>query len=93
MNVIIGGIVIGVILSALGGWYSWMLYKKKNTTGVEAMLGQTARILEWKDTEGRIHIQGEDWQAYSDGTLALKKDDEVIISKVDDLKIKIISKD
>ena len=92
INVIITGIIIGVGLSAFGGWYSWKLYKQKNTTGAESMIGETAKILSWKGKEGRVHVQGEDWQAYSDDKLTLKKDDEVIVSKVDELKIKIISK-
>lgn len=91
VNIIIGFISLGIALSALGGWYSWHLYKKKNTTGVESMIGEIARVLSWKDKEGRIHIQGEDWPAYSDEKLILKKDDKVHISKVDGLKIKIIS--
>lgn len=91
VNIIIGFITLGIMLSALGGWYSWHLYKKKNTTGTESMIGETARILTWKNTEGRIHIQGEDWQAYSDEKLTLKKDDTVHVAKIDGLKIKIIS--
>lgn len=92
INVLIGGIFLGILLSALGGWYSWKLYKQKNTTGTESMIGETAHVLKWNKTTGRIQIQGEDWQAYSDSDLALKKDDEVIVSKIEDLKIKIISK-
>ena len=91
INSIIAGITIGIALSFLGGWYSWKLFKKKNTTGAESMIGKTARILKWNKIEGRIHIQGEDWQAYSDEPLILKKDDEVIVAKIEDLKIKIIS--
>lgn len=91
MSVMITMICIGVALSILGGWYSWHLYRKKNTTGTESMVGETARVIKWKDQEGRIHIQGEDWQAYSDQKLDLKKDDVVVVAKVKNLKIKIIS--
>jgi membrane-bound serine protease (ClpP class) len=91
INFIIISITLGIALSLLGGWYSWKLYKKKNTTGIEAMVGANAHILEWKDKQGRVHIGGEDWQAYSDEPLNLQKDDDVIISKINGLKIKIIS--
>lgn len=81
---------IGVALSILGGWYSWHLYKKKNTTGIESIIGEKAKVLNWKGTKGRIHIQGEDWQAYSDEELPLKKDNDVYVAKVEGLKIKVI---
>ena len=85
--------IIGLLLSAAGGIYSYKLYKKKATTGVEAMLGQTATIVDWKGTTGRIHILGETWQAYADKSYKLKKDDEVLVSKIEGLKIKIIVND
>lgn len=88
-NIIFGGIFLGVVLSALGGWYSWLLYKKKGTTGIEGMIGEVASVLEWKNQQGRIRIQGEDWQAYSDEAFALKKGDNVIVSEIHGLKIKI----
>ena len=86
-------IVLGFSLSVAGGIYTWKLYKKKMTTGIEAMLGQTARVLEWKGTKGRVHILGEDWQAYSDKELKLQKEDNVLVSKINGLKIKIITND
>ncbi|HPD83597.1 MAG: NfeD family protein [Alphaproteobacteria bacterium] len=91
-NILMTGVFIGVALSALGGWYSWQLYKKKNTTGTESMIGETTKILEWKEKVGRVQIQGETWQAYSDETLHLKKDDCALVERIDGLKIKIIPK-
>ena len=93
IQVLIGFAVLGLLLSAVAGWYSWKLYKKKTTTGVEAMLGQTATIVSWKDKTGRVNILGETWQAYADNSLKLKKDDKVLVSKIDGLKIKIITND
>ncbi len=81
--------LIGFALAALGGWYSFRLYQKKNTTGVEAMIGNEASILHWKGTKGKVHYEGEDWQAYSDEAYTLKRDDKVLISKIDGLRIKI----
>lgn len=82
--------IIGIFLSIAGGWYSWKLYRKRMTTGTESMIGETARVTSWKDKTGHIMIQGESWQAYSDNTLSLKKNDEVIISMINGLKIKVI---
>lgn len=92
VDALIGIAILGIFLSIAGGWYSWKLYQKRNTTGTEAMIGETARITSWKDKTGHIMIQGESWQAYSDETLSLKKGDEVIVSMIDGLKIKIIKK-
>lgn len=81
--------IIGLLLAAAGGLYTYRLYQKQNTTGTEAMLGQEATIIDWKDTKGNIHIQGENWQAYSDDKYSLNKGDKVLVSKIDGLKIKI----
>lgn len=91
VNALIIMAIIGILLSAAGGWYSWKLYQQKVTTGIEGMIGDTATVLKWKNQSGRVHVQGEDWQAYSDEKLTLQADDKVIVAKVDGLKIKIIS--
>ncbi len=90
-NGFIGLSLLGLVLSAFGGWYSWRLYKKKVSTGIEGMIGETAHVMEWSGTEGRVQIQGETWQAYADKELSLNKDDKAIVAKVDGLKIKIIT--
>ena len=85
-------IIIGVILSLLGGWYSWKIYRMKNTTGAESVIGADATIISWANNEGRVHIQGEDWKAFSDTSLSLKKNDIVTVSDIKNLKLKITLK-
>ena len=80
---------LGILFAAFGAKQTYNLYKKKSTTGVEAMIGEKARVALWKGKKGRINVQGEDWQAYSDEKHALKRNDLVLISKVEGLKIKI----
>jgi membrane-bound serine protease (ClpP class) len=87
---LIGIAIIFIILSTIGGWYFYKLYKKRNTTGLEGMVGATARVLSWDGTKGRVFVQGENWTAYADETLKLEKDDEVVVAKAEELKIKII---
>jgi membrane-bound serine protease (ClpP class) len=89
INALIILALLGFALAALGGYYSFRLYQKKNTTGIEAMIGKEARVLSWKNTQGKVHFEGEDWQAYSDDSYSLKRDDKVLISKIDGLRIKI----
>lgn len=88
---LVGLSILGIMLSTLGGWYSYRLHKKKVTTGIESMIGASARVTKWNGKTGKIRIQGEDWQAYSDKKLELSEKDTVVISKVTGLKIKITS--
>lgn len=81
--------VIGSILAFIGGLYGYFVNQQKNTTGVEAMVGTTARVLTWKSKTGRVNIHGEDWQAYSDKAITLKQNDIVTVLEINDLKIKI----
>jgi membrane-bound serine protease (ClpP class) len=90
INTLIVLAIIGVFLSVAGGIYSYKLYKKKVTTGIEAMLGETASVIDWQGKTGHISIEGENWKAYTDDTLDLQKGDPVLISKIDGLKIKVI---
>ncbi len=70
---LIGAAIVGFMLSILGGIYSWYLYKKRQTTGVEAMIGEPAKILDWDETSGQVFVQGENWQAISDVKINLNK--------------------
>lgn len=83
--------IIGLCLSAAGGVYSYRLFKRKSTTGIESMVGETATVIEWSGKTGRIHVQGEDWQAYADEDITLHKNTRVIVARVDGLKIKVIT--
>ena len=89
INALIILALLGFVLAALGGYYSFKIYQKKNTTGAEAMIGQEVRVRSWKGMQGKIHFEGEDWQAYSDENYNLKRDDKVFISKIDGLRLKI----
>lgn len=81
--------IIALLLAMAGALYTYALYQKKNTTGVEAMLGSEATIVSWHGKEGTVQIFGENWQAYSDEKYSLKKGNKVLVSRVEDLKIKI----
>ncbi len=80
---------IGAILAGFGGYQMFRLYKRRNTTGMEAMIGEKVYVAHWRGKGGRVNIKGEDWLAYSDEKLDLKRNSLVTVSKVDGLKIKI----
>ncbi|MEM8833569.1 MAG: NfeD family protein [Pseudomonadota bacterium] len=90
VEVIIMLAILSIALAIAGGIYTYRLYRKKMTTGIEGMIGESAKILNWSGKEGRIFVQGENWQAYSDEAHKLDKDDEVYVAKVSDMKVKII---
>jgi membrane-bound serine protease (ClpP class) len=91
-EILIGLAVLLLLLALAGGIYTFKLYRKRETTGIEGMVGDTGRVLNWQGKTGRVFVQGENWEAYSDENHDLKKDDEVFISKVENLKIRIIPK-
>lgn len=65
---------------------------KVSTIGTENMIGKQAKVLEWKDQEGRVFIEGENWQATSESNLKLKKNDKVEITAVNELVLTIKEK-
>lgn len=88
-GVIWGIAFCGLLVVGLTAFLAARVYKKQVTTGPESMTGKKAEVVEWKKTEGRVRIQGEIWNAYADETLDLKKDDEVLVSKVEGLDLKV----
>ena len=61
--------------------------KIKVTTGLEAMIGENAEVLEWDDQKGRVRIHGEDWNATSDQTI--KTGDLVVIQNIHNLTLTV----
>ena len=66
---------------------------KVSTIGVENMVGKMAKVISWKDKEGRVFVEGENWLAESNEALKVKKDDKVEITEVKDLLLKVKTKD
>lgn len=86
---LIGVAVVALILSGVSGWYLFKLYKQKLTTGPESLIGETGTVADWTGTSGHVRVQGDIWQAFSDAPLPLKPDDKVLVTRVDNLKLKI----
>lgn len=89
--------IIGISLacSLLGVAVMLLILKSREQTqasGNAYLIGQEARVLEWKDTQGRVNVKGENWQAYSSKPQQLQKNDLVHIAQVNDLKLKITPK-
>ena len=63
--------------------------KAKLVTGMEGMIGQDAKIVEWSGKTGRVHAQGELWAAQSLHEHEFIEDDIVVISGIDDMTLTI----
>ena len=83
----------GAILTGWGAYLTYRLHKKRPTTGVEAMIGETAWIMKWRGKRGRVWVPGEQWAAFSDETHNFKRGDETTIEAIEGLKIKIKAKE
>ncbi len=59
-------------------------------TGESALVGETAVVVQTLNPEGKVFISGEIWNAESPEKI--KKDDEVIIEKVDGMKLHVKKK-
>jgi membrane-bound serine protease (ClpP class) len=79
------GVVIGVIYFALSS------HAKPVTTGKEALVNDTAKVVEWDDDNqtGRVRVQGEIWNAESEDDLTLSAGDTVMVSGAHDLMLEI----
>ncbi len=76
-------IIVGVVCV-----HMW-LKGQKTTTGVEAMIGSIATVVDWDGTKGNVRFEGELWKAKSDVEMNLDADDEVKISAVNNMFLKI----
>jgi len=60
-------------------------HRQKVTTGKEGIIGEIGMAVTNIDPEGEVRIHGEYWKAQSDEKI--KKDQKIIVVKVDGLKL------
>lgn len=65
-------LIIGIII-----WRN--LKNRKNPTGTEGMIGQSALILDWNTQTGRVQFEGEPWNANSKTPMEFSKGDKCLI--------------
>lgn len=82
--------IAAIAIFALCAAMTWKAYRHKTTTGAESLIGSRAKVVEWKGTQGRIAIQGGNWQAESERVLDLKHGEEVIITAIDNLVLRVV---
>ncbi len=67
--------------------YVWRSQRSKVVTGREELHNAEARVIEWADGTGAVHVRGERWQAR--GPAGLKVGDKVHIAEIDGLTLVI----
>lgn len=64
-------------------------HRQQPLQGPHLLIGQQAVVRRWNDTNGIVHIQGENWTAQSSSALTLTPGDNVTVSAVDGLIVTI----
>ena len=87
---IIGAIII-VVFSVIAVIWSIKAHRLQVAAGREDLIGKTAVVDTALEPKGVVFIQGERWTAISDGG-KVKPEEEVIITKVEGLKVWVTKK-
>ena len=66
-------------------------HRRQVSAGREDLLGKTAEVKTALDPKGVVYVQGERWTAISEAG-QIKPEEEVIITKVDGLKLYVTKK-
>jgi len=87
-------VYIAVFLAAFMAFLIWAVVrgqKRKVTTGKEGMIGQVAKVKTVLEPAGMVMVEGELWKAELDEGQA-QPGDEVVIKKVENLKLYVTRK-
>lgn len=85
---LIGLGVIGGVILAFSAYFTYKTRKTSISAGVEIMQGMPARVIEWHGHTGRVHVDGETWQAQ--GPEGLVIGDTVEVSTRNNLVLTVI---
>ena len=67
--------------------------KRQAVAGIEGMIGHEAVIVDWDARKGRVRVQGELWAAHSEREHHFAEGDKVVIGGIDDMSLKIHTKE
>ncbi|MFA7246981.1 MAG: NfeD family protein, partial [Dehalococcoidia bacterium] len=87
-------VYVAIFLALFMAFLVWAVVrgqKRKVTTGKEGMIGQVAEVKTALEPVGMVQVEGELWKAELDEGLA-HPGEEVIIQKVDNLKLYVTRK-
>ena len=88
---IVTGIIVSIAFVAITIIWGIGAHRRQLAAGSEELVGKTAEVKAALDPKGVVFIQGEQWTAVSE-TGKVKPGEEVIITKVDGLKLYVTKK-
>ncbi len=86
---------VAVLVAAFVAFAVWRIVKvhrRQATTGREELIGKTVVVREALEPEGMVFLEGELWHAESESG-PVKPKEEVVITRVDGLKLYVIKKE
>ena len=84
-------IIVVVAFFALAIYYSIRAHRRKVGAGKEELIGRTAEATSVLEPRGTVFIEGERWAAITDEE-RIEEGEEVIITKVEGLKLHVSRK-
>jgi membrane-bound serine protease (ClpP class) len=83
-------VVVGFVVLAI--YYGIRAHRGKVGAGKEELIGRTAEASTALEPKGTVFIEGERWAAISDKGM-VEAGEEVIITKVEGLKLRVVKKE
>ena len=84
-------IIILVAFVVIAVYYSIRAHRQKVGAGKEELIGRSAEVSTVLEPRGTVFIEGERWVAISDGE-RVEEGEEVIITRVEGLKLYVVRK-
>ncbi len=89
---VVGSSIGGLLTLTLAVSYiAYRAYRRKPTTGMEGMVGETGKAEETLDPEGQVSVRGELWEAeVAEGRI--KKGDKIVVVACEGLHLRVRKK-
>jgi membrane-bound serine protease (ClpP class) len=89
LSVIVPGLVLTLAIVGFLAWKTLELRMRPASTGLEGLVGETARVVEefTSPGRGRVLVHGEYWEA--EGPTDLARGDEVRVAGIEDLRLRV----
>ncbi len=90
-------ILLAMAFFLFGAWFGRFLtrypFGRKPYAGMEALIGRIGIVRRVRDEILEVTVQGQIWVSENDGVPGIKEGDEVMITGVEGLKLKVARKE